>query len=153
MSPSCVPGLLWCFWAIWHSSQKNIYTTNYWSPDFFKIVQLDTQWFSRLMYLHGQQGCAKSNLQFMICCRMIHFMIGHSIALHSWLTCRFHLVPTFGHSTIRWFCSNMSEMKKLTAWNYEDILQVCAATFKSNQLTHLLAVCYTHNWRTATRAP
>ena len=75
------------------------------------------------------------------------------IALHSWLTCRFHLVPTFGCSTIRQFCSNMSEMKKLAAQNYEDILQVCAVTLKSNQLTHLLAVHYTHIWWTATWAP
>lgn len=47
----------------------------------------------------------------------------------------------------------MSEMKKLAARNYKDILQVCAATLKSNQLTHLLAVRYTHIWRTATQAP
>ena len=38
---------------------------------------------------------------------------------------RFRLVPPFGHSTIRRFASNASEMKKLAARNFEDLLQVC----------------------------
>jgi hypothetical protein len=37
---------------------------------------------------------------------------------------RFRLVPTFGRSTIRRFVANASEMKKLAARNYEDLLQV-----------------------------
>jgi hypothetical protein len=37
---------------------------------------------------------------------------------------RFQLVPTFGRSTIRRFAANASEMKKLAARNYEDLLQV-----------------------------
>jgi hypothetical protein len=37
---------------------------------------------------------------------------------------RFRQVPTFGRSTIRRFSANVSEMKKLAARNYEDILQV-----------------------------
>ena len=40
------------------------------------------------------------------------------------LTTRFRLVPTFGHGTIRRFSANASEMKKLAARNFEDMLQV-----------------------------
>jgi hypothetical protein len=39
---------------------------------------------------------------------------------------RFRLVPTFGRGTIRRFSTNASEMKKLAARNYEDLLQVGA---------------------------
>ena len=37
---------------------------------------------------------------------------------------RFRQVPTFGLSTIRSFRDNISEMKKLAARDYEDLLQV-----------------------------
>lgn len=37
---------------------------------------------------------------------------------------RYRLVPTFGRSTIRRFSTNASEMKKLAARNFEDLLQV-----------------------------
>jgi len=37
---------------------------------------------------------------------------------------RFRLVPTFGTYTIRRFKDNVSELKKLAARDYEDILQV-----------------------------
>ncbi|KIY49798.1 hypothetical protein FISHEDRAFT_40613 [Fistulina hepatica ATCC 64428] len=38
---------------------------------------------------------------------------------------RFRQVPTFGRSTIRRFATNVSEMKKLAARDFEDILQCC----------------------------
>jgi len=34
------------------------------------------------------------------------------------------MVPTFGKGTIRKFSNNVSEMKKLAARDFEDILQV-----------------------------
>jgi hypothetical protein len=37
---------------------------------------------------------------------------------------RFRAMPTFGSSTIRRFSTNASEMKKLAAHNFEDLLQV-----------------------------
>jgi hypothetical protein len=37
---------------------------------------------------------------------------------------RFYKVPIFGRGTIRRFANNISEMKKLTRWDFEDILQV-----------------------------
>lgn len=43
-------------------------------------------------------------------------------SVHSQL--RYHQIPTFGHGTIRHFPSNVSEMKKLAARDFEDILQV-----------------------------
>lgn len=39
---------------------------------------------------------------------------------------RFRQVPTFGRFTIRRFHNNVSEMKKLAARDFEDILQVYA---------------------------
>ncbi|KAE9410585.1 hypothetical protein BT96DRAFT_984098 [Gymnopus androsaceus JB14] len=35
---------------------------------------------------------------------------------------RFRKIPTFGRSTIRWFVNNVSEMKKLGARDFEDLL-------------------------------
>ena len=40
---------------------------------------------------------------------------------------RFRAVPTFGLSTIRRFGTNASEMKKLAARDFEDLLQVSQA--------------------------
>lgn len=37
---------------------------------------------------------------------------------------RFRQIPTFGNSTIRNFANNASEMKKLAARDFEDLLQV-----------------------------
>lgn len=38
---------------------------------------------------------------------------------------RFRLVPSFGNGVIRTFANNTSEMKRLAAHDFEDILQVC----------------------------
>jgi hypothetical protein len=38
---------------------------------------------------------------------------------------RYHQISTFGRGTIRNFPSNSSEMKKLAARDFEDLLQVC----------------------------
>ncbi|KAJ7668960.1 hypothetical protein B0H17DRAFT_904270, partial [Mycena rosella] len=43
---------------------------------------------------------------------------------------RFRMVPTFGRSTIRRFHANVSEMKKMAARDFEDILQCCYAVFE-----------------------
>jgi hypothetical protein len=45
---------------------------------------------------------------------------------------RFQQVPTFGHGTIRRFSTNASEMKKLAARNFEDLLQVSKFIFLSD---------------------
>ncbi|KAG6906061.1 hypothetical protein DXG01_016105 [Tephrocybe rancida] len=44
-------------------------------------------------------------------------------ALVNELDARFRMVPTFGRDTIRKFSANTSEMRKMAAHNYEDILQ------------------------------
>jgi len=41
------------------------------------------------------------------------------------LNARYREIPTFGRSTIRRFAADVSEMKKLAARDFEDILQVC----------------------------
>ncbi|KAF7976664.1 hypothetical protein HWV62_6005 [Athelia sp. TMB] len=43
---------------------------------------------------------------------------------------RYRMMPTFGHSKIRKFTTNVSEMKKLAAHNYEDLLQCAAPAFE-----------------------
>ena len=43
------------------------------------------------------------------------------------VTTRFRAMPTFGSSTIRRFATNASEMKKLAARDFEDLLQVSQA--------------------------
>jgi hypothetical protein len=43
------------------------------------------------------------------------------------ITTRFRAMPTFGSSTIRCFATNASEMKKLAARDFEDLLQVSLA--------------------------
>ncbi|KAJ7642811.1 hypothetical protein B0H17DRAFT_884233, partial [Mycena rosella] len=43
---------------------------------------------------------------------------------------RFRKVPTFGRSTIRRFHANVSEMKKMAARDFEDILQCAYAVFE-----------------------
>ncbi|KAI6118066.1 hypothetical protein F5141DRAFT_1000056 [Pisolithus sp. B1] len=39
---------------------------------------------------------------------------------------RYQNIPTFGHGTIQKFARNASAMKRLAAWDFEDLLQVCA---------------------------
>jgi hypothetical protein len=36
----------------------------------------------------------------------------------------YQLTPTFRRDTIRKYASNASEMKKMAAWDFEDLLQV-----------------------------
>jgi hypothetical protein len=43
------------------------------------------------------------------------------------VTIRFRAMPTFGSSTIRRFVTNASEMKKLAARDFEDLLQASLA--------------------------
>jgi hypothetical protein len=42
----------------------------------------------------------------------------------------FRLVPTFGADTIRRFSTNIAELNKLAARDFEDILQVCMDSLK-----------------------
>ncbi|KAG6914659.1 hypothetical protein DXG01_016060 [Tephrocybe rancida] len=49
--------------------------------------------------------------------------------LHHELDARFRKVPTFGRDTIRCFTRNTSELKKMAAHNYEDILQCIIPVF------------------------
>ncbi|KAG1726169.1 uncharacterized protein EDB91DRAFT_1254428 [Suillus paluster] len=46
------------------------------------------------------------------------------------LDARFHQVPTFGNGAIRMFANNTSEMKKLAARDFEDILQCAIPVFE-----------------------
>ena len=47
-----------------------------------------------------------------------------SVAPRLILYCSYRSISTFGHGTIRTFAANSSEMKKLAARDFEDLLQV-----------------------------
>jgi hypothetical protein len=68
----------------------------------------------------GDQWVAKLDARY-----VVSFL---SAAADEWLTFnprhRFRQVPTFGNGVIRKFANNTSEMKKLAARDFEDILQV-----------------------------
>jgi hypothetical protein len=55
-------------------------------------------------------------------------------------THRFRAIPTFGRDTIRRFANNVSEMKKLAARDFEDLLQVC------HHCVLQFTVCYKLNY-------
>ena len=46
------------------------------------------------------------------------------LCLMSWVLTSYRQISTFGHGTIRKFAANSSEMKKLAARDFEDLLQV-----------------------------
>ena len=53
---------------------------------------------------------------------------------------RYRQTPTFGRDTIRMFSTNVSEMKKLAARDFEDVLQVKFGSFLYNKDTYLLTL-------------
>lgn len=57
-------------------------------------------------------------------------------------TCSYRDMPTFGRATIRRFATNSSEMKKMAAYNFEDLLQVtCLPLLFLNVLANLFFKC------------
>ncbi|KAG2046631.1 hypothetical protein BDR06DRAFT_985499 [Suillus hirtellus] len=63
---------------------------------------------------------------FMHLIRLLHALLGGS-QLVAILNSRFHEVPMFGNGVIQKFANNTSEMKRLAARDFEDILQVFGA--------------------------
>ena len=57
-----------------------------------------------------------------------------TLELHTDTYPSYHQIPTFGHDTIRRFRCNVSELKKMAARDFEDLLQV---DFKSPLFTSL----------------
>jgi hypothetical protein len=57
---------------------------------------------------------------------------------------RFRMMPTFGADTIRRFSRNVSEIKKMAARDFEDLLQVCFAVLSCviHSLIDKCAVCH-----------
>jgi hypothetical protein len=50
--------------------------------------------------------------------------LSHALCLMFWALTSYRQISTFGHGTIRKFAANSSEMKKLAARDFEDLLQV-----------------------------
>lgn len=48
-------------------------------------------------------------------------------------------MPTFGRDTIRRFSTNASEMKRLAARNYDDLLQVSSLFFDVFRISKIVA--------------
>jgi hypothetical protein len=59
--------------------------------------------------------------------RYVHCTLSYRESINFPVTTRFRAMPTFGSSTIRCFATNASEMKKLAARDFEDLLQVSLA--------------------------
>jgi hypothetical protein len=59
------------------------------------------------------------------------------------ISIRFREIPPFGVDGIRKIRSNRSELKKMTAHDYEDMLQVCVATSILDLTNIIHVVCYT----------
>ena len=65
---------------------------------------------------------------------------------YTYISIRFQEVPPFGVDRIRKIRSNQSELKKMTAYDYEDMLQVgvIISIFNFLDLTNIIhTVCYT----------
>ena len=58
--------------------------------------------------------------------RFVNCTVSYQELMNS-ITTRFRAMPTFGSSTIRRFAMNASELKKLAARNFEDLLQISQA--------------------------
>lgn len=63
--------------------------------------------------------------------KLTHWMLGMYMSQYYYVVAKsfisensFRQTPTFGRDTIRKFSTNSSEMKKLAARDYEDLLQV-----------------------------
>jgi hypothetical protein len=75
----------------------------------------------RILYAAAPDGSLVAELDR----RYINFStVGHQKLITFPTTTRFRSMPTFGSSTIRCFATNASEMKKLAARDFEDLLQV-----------------------------
>ncbi len=55
---------------------------------------------------------------------LVNYFHFNTLPSDEFYTCRFRNVPTFGRDTIRRFANNVSELKKLGARDYENLLQV-----------------------------
>ncbi|OJA16065.1 hypothetical protein AZE42_08302 [Rhizopogon vesiculosus] len=60
--------------------------------------------------------------------RILNAAVADNVLLHE-LDCQ--LTPTFGCDTIRKFASNASEMKRMAAWDFEDLLQCAIPVFEA----------------------
>ena len=83
----------------------------------------------RVLYAAAQDGSLVRELDGRCATNLIHR--SHFLMTIS----RFRQIPTFGSSTIRNFAANASEMKKLAARDFEDLLQV-----RNNIIIHDLLV-------------
>jgi hypothetical protein len=74
----------------------------------------------RILYAAGSSGRVVAELDR----RFVRAILLFVTAYVDKFVIRFRLVPTFGRGTIRRFANNASEMKKMAARNFEDLLQV-----------------------------
>jgi hypothetical protein len=75
----------------------------------------------RILYATAPHGSLVTELDR----RFVNFSaVSYQELINFPVTIRFRAMPTFGSSTIRRFATNASEMKKLAARDFEDLLQV-----------------------------
>lgn len=98
-------------------------------PDLLHEIELGT-WkaiFSHLVRILGAHGQG-----------LIQTLNKRLVCLFSYTTlanlvCSYRQTPTFGRGTIRKFSTNASEMKKLAARDFEDLLQVRFTSFHGSK--------------------
>ena len=83
------------------------------------------------------------------------FLKSHRTRLIIYLS--FRQIAPFGSTTIRWFTHNVADLKKLAAWDFEDILQVCPSLRMLRMFTYSTpiyipsSVLHSLCWRVSTR--
>ena len=77
----------------------------------------------RILHAAAPHGGLVANLDR----RYVNCTVSYQELILNSITTRFWTMPAFGSSTIRRFATNASEMKKLAACDFEDLLQVSQA--------------------------
>ena len=88
----------------------------------------------RLLYAAGKDGS-----ETLVAELDSRFVQDSLVLMRLFTNYRYHQIPTFGSGTIRMFSQNSSEMKKLAARDFEDLLQVWGCLDSLNASIHSFA--------------
>lgn len=76
-----------------------------------------------MLYVEGEEAVREFDRRFVTCQPAFLYIYIRQVTV---ISLSFRQVAPFGRDTIRKFSDNVSEMKKLAARDFEDILQVCS---------------------------
>ena len=69
-----------------------------------------------------------------------YYLVDGKISKGFFLSHRYRQVPSFGRDTIRRFARNVSELKKMAARDFEDILQVSDLIIRFLTITYITTI-------------